>query len=1158
MSDILRYATLGAAAIAGKRERVKGRLSEIQAAQAASEKEFEQNKELEILKSELQLGRELSLKDRELLNNERAGNIRSHLVRMPDGSVDIVKAYGPVIDKTLYPEGAVQLGVALGPNAGTKDNPYQSALDYEPDVPIPLFNYNGVPGTKAEHIQNYGLGVEFNLGPSVGTRTRANGNKFYSPDDRRSIFGSKTRVNYGVQGDINEGYVITPNVADANAIRARTGNPVVRITQEVDNNGTAIGEAKEEVFKGQVDLGNRVKKYQTYDLYAPKGKGIDILTNLSETEYLQALQKYGISDPQSVYTEVNNVEEDRFTGEITSHTQDRVITPRDVEITKTTFDIILPNGSSLKSVDAEDVDRHLAARNLSRSEVTLNAFNTVYLNGDIKSHTVNKELSSLPTKMVAFGYVNDRDGNPMIVVGGSSESEWNQQYGNINGASFAGVRKMVDGKIAEETTVDDAKTILLTGIDADGNVFEVLADDATPEQQLRATSQVEVNLAPDGKYTRTAASSATDRANLIAKQNVPFTISGDVMDGTRLLGASTDLPEPAQLSRMNATLLEPGILEALQANPARAQAYVDAFAPVIYATVDSIRKNRQQEQGTDLLMGKTIAHHVSDLYEGFKNVPGLISKLQNMDTINLATAATISKEAAEAQRKPGELTVTAQSSTGAAMDTDNRLTNPSATGNQTVALSCNVPAANAEFCKNVFIPKLEDIHGPGNPTDIKIIDMMEKEFDANGDPILDANGVVKLQDAQPVMTVFGEFSRQVVDADTGETYFDKFVDAANGATMLASDYRYLTKAVSASPSLNSAVMHVAPLIRGVNRNSYNEITFIPTALQDVARRNGIGKYSTTQSEQQYYAAIGKQDSALKVKKYSNALINTLVKGVAPDGSTMYRQSTGVGELDLTVDGLFYLKDELVGRLNGFIEGKDFSSVGTLVKENLSAYKDRIKEEMIRAGADDSDGRLRIKDDADGQAEINEIIDEIVDEAERGKTETDRLIAIRQLYIVSLAYELSATMQGGTGGRTISDQDVAIILKALRTKFTSSPASQVAVLREIGAIADDIYNATRYRTMRSTDPEKMAEVAAYYFVSGMSAVYGDPRGFHRDIDVYAVRDRINGVGALGQIPEQEILDSINIKRLGDNLPEYKSFDEIPENEINEARRAFGIS
>ena len=1156
MSDAFRYAVLGLAAIAGKREQVQGRLSEIQAAQAASKQDFQQQIQLKKLESDLQLGRELTLKDREFLNNERAGNIRSHLVKLPDGSIDIVKAYGPVIDKTLYPEGAVQLGVALGPNAGTKDNPYQNALDYEPDVPLPLFNVNGIPDTRAGHIARSGIGVELNLGPSVGTRTRKNGNKFYSPDDRRSIFGSKFNRTFQVQGV--DGMVTTNNPAQANQIRTQTGNPIVVIDQEVDNNGAAIGEPKREVFKGQVALGSSTFKSETYDVYVPTATGVEVKSGLDEAAYLKVLQDNNITDPSSVYTEINTVERDKYTNEIVSQAQNRVITPKDVKITKTTFDIILPNGSSLKSVDAEDVDRHLAARNLSRSEVTLNAYDTVYLNGEVDTLTVNKELSSLPTKTVAFGYVNDKDGNPMIVVGGSSQSEWNQLYGNISGSSFAGTRKMVDGKIAEEILVDDSKTILLTGRDDDGEVFEVLADNATEEQQRRATSTVAVDVAPDGSYTRTDAPKATDRAKLIAKQNVPFTISGDVMDGTRLLGASTDLPEPAQLSRMNATLLEPGILKALTNDPARTQAYVNTFAPVIYTTVDAIRKKQQQEQGTDLLMNKTIAHHVNDLYEGFKNVPGLIAKLRDMDTINLGDAARISNQSAAASARPGELTVTAQSSTGDTMDADNRLPDPSATGNQTVALSCNVPAANAEFCKNVFIPKLEDIHGPGNPTNIKIIDMMEKEFDAEGNPIVDVTGNVKLQEAQPVMTVFGEFSRQVVDADTGETYFDKFVDAANGATMLDSDYKYLTKAVSAAPSLNSAVMHVAPLIKGVNRNSYNEITFIPTALQDVARRNGIGKYSTTQSEQQYYAAIGKQDSALKVKKYSNALINTLVKGVAPDGSTMYRQSTGVGELDLLADGLFYLKDELVGRLNGFIENKDFSSVGTLVKENLSTYKDRIKEEMIRAGADDSDGRLRIRDDADGQAEINQIIDEIVDEAARQDNETDRLIAIRQLYIVSLAYELSATMQGGTGGRTISDQDVAIILKALRTKFTSSPASQVAVLREIGAIADDIYNATRYRTMRSTDPEKMAEVAAYYFVSGMSAVYGDPRGFHRNIDVYAVADRINGVGALGQIPEQEILDSINIKRLGDNLPEYDSFDDIPENERNEARRAFGIS
>lgn len=1149
MSDALRYATLGIAALAGKSQQVKGRLSEIEAARRASEQEFAQQVRLEQVKSGLQLERELSLKDREFLIEQRKGNVRNHLIGLPDGSIDVIRSFGPRDDSSLFPEGSVQLGFAMGLNPGTSSNPFEKASDYMPDIPEHLFTYRGVPDTRAGHIKNYGIGVDLYLGAAVGTRTRKNGDHIYTADERRGIYGSRFNRTFEIQSE--SGLTSTTNASEANKIRKETGNPIVVIDQEVDNNGAAIGEPKREVYKGQVTLPDRTRTEESYDVYVPTKTGVEVVSGLTEAEYLQTLKKYKITDPRSVYTEVNQVKRDAYTNEVISQSQSRTIIPKDVEVNKTTYDIVLPNGQTITSVDAEDVDRHLLARNLSRSDVTLHAFDTTYLNGEIKSHTVNKELSSSRTAVTAFGYVTGKDGEPLLVTGGQSESEWNEQYGKINGASFGGIRKMVDGRIAEEVASEDVDTVLLTGRDAEGNAFEVLADQATEDQRQRATSSVKVKVSPSGRVTRTDAPAATDRQKLVEKQNVPFTISGDLMDGSRLLGAPSDLKPEIQLVRMNSTLMESGVLASLIESK-RDVDYVNVFAPLIYNTVDQMRKDQLASDGTDLLGGKTIAHFVSDLYPGFKQVPGLIQRLRDTDTINFGQAAAISNGAATQQALPGELTITAQSSTGDTMDADNRNPDPSSTGNQTVALSCNVPAANAQFCQNVLIPKLTDIHGPGNPTNIKIVDMMEKQFDPAGNPIVDGNGVVKLAQAQPIMSVFGEFSRNVVDASTNETYFDKFVDAANGATMLDSDYRYLTKAVSAAPSLNSAVLHIAPLIRGVNRNSFNEVTFIPPSLQDVARRNGIGRFSTTQSEQQYFATIAKQESALKVKKYSGALINTLVQGEAPDGSRIYRASTGLGELDLTVEGLFYLKDEGVSRIKSLLSGGNFEEVGKLVKGNLAAYKDRILEEQrILSPAD----AKRIEDNAAGQNEINQIIDDIISDAQQAEDETSRLLAIRQLYIVSLAYELSATMQGGTGGRTISDQDVAIILKALRTKFTASPQQQVAVLEEIGNIADDIYHHTRYRTMRASDPEKMAEVAAYYFASGMSAVYGDPRGFHRDIDVYAVRDRIVGAGALGRIPDDEVLESINLQRQFDNLEPYASYSDIPEEEANAARAAF---
>ena len=1155
MSDALRYATLGLAAIAGKREQVQGQLAEVEAQRAASAQQFEQDKRLKILESDLQYQRESKLKEFDSVLEARKSNLRHHLIQLPNGNVDVVSTYGPVMDETVFPAGAIQLGMATGDKAGTKDNPYVNAnssglLD---DIPLPLHNVDGVVGTAEEHRRIYGVGVDLRLGNQVGTRTRKNGDVYFKDEDRRSIFGSRHTTTYEVMGV--DGVVRTTNPTLANNTRTQTGNDIIIIDQEVDNNNNPIGSPTRSKYDGQVSLGERGITEETYDVYLKTPKGVNVVSGLSETEYLRTLQENNITDPKSVYTEVNNVKRDRFTNEIISQTQSRTIVPKDVEYKKTTYNILLPSGSMIKSVDAEDVDRHLKSFNLSRSDVHLYAFDTKYLNGEVVEYMVNESLSSAPSGKVAVGYVAGQDGEPMLVTAGQSETEWNERYGKYFGAEFAGIRTIKDGKIVEESLVDPEETRMISGMGADGERFEVLIDDATPDQEARATQSVPVKVSPSGKVVTTGDAKDTSRQALVSKQNVPFTISGDLFDGSRLLGASQDLQPESQLTRMNSTLLETGILQSL-VDSGRAEDYVNTFAPLIYNTIDQMRKDQKQKEGTDLLGGKTVASFVNDLYDGFKQVPGLIRKLRSIETLNFADEANIAMAAAQDTALPGELTVTALTSTNAdELDTDNRSPNPSANGNQVRALSCNVPAGNADFCENVFIPKLESLHGPGNPTDIKIIDMMEKQYDMDGEPIVDENGKVELVEAQPIMTVFEEFSKVTVDENTGETYFDKLEQAANGATLNDSDFRYLAKVVDVAPSVNSAVLHIAPLIKGVSRNGFNEVTFIPPSLQAVARRNSIDRFSTTQGEQQYFATIAKQDSAIKVKKYSNALIKSLVKSVNPDGSVNYYSSTGVGELEMTVDGLFYLGNEAVNRIKGFISGNQFTEIGDLVKGQLGTYKDRLLEQQRAAGSVDA---KRIEDDTDGQKEINQIIDDILNEAGEARSEADRLIAVRQLYIVSLAYELSATMQGGTGGRTISDQDVAIILKALRTKFTASPQQQHAVLEEIGRIADDIYTHTRYRTMRSTDPKQMAEVAAYYFTVGLSAVYGDTRGFHRSIDTNTVRDRIMSTGPLARIPDKDILESINIQRRIDNKKPYENYESIPTKEANDARAAFSGS
>jgi len=71
-------------------------------------------------------------------------------------------------------------------------------------------------------------------------------------------------------------------------------------------------------------------------------------------------------------------------------------------------------------------------------------------------------------------------------------------------------------------------------------------------------------------------------------------------------------------------------------------------------------------------------------------------------------------------------------------------------------------------------------------------------------------------------------------------------------------------------------------------------------------------------------------------------------------------------------------------------------------------------------------------------------------------EVIRKLAIRQYHKYMLAYQLAAAIQGGTGGRTISDQDVQNILSALNFGFFTEPELERATLQEARKMMTSIY------------------------------------------------------------------------------------------------------
>ena len=120
--------------------------------------------------------------------------------------------------------------------------------------------------------------------------------------------------------------------------------------------------------------------------------------------------------------------------------------------------------------------------------------------------------------------------------------------------------------------------------------------------------------------------------------------------------------------------------------------------------------------------------------------------------------------------------------------------------------------------------------------------------------------------------------------------------------------------IGSGESLSDLVTAVTPLIGGVVGNPMNGTSFIPPDLKQAAMRNGIGEFSTRITEQNYQSLSTKQNSAYRVINLSNMMINTLFDYNANGGQGGYRGSVAVGDIELTVDGLFYLGSEGLSRV----------------------------------------------------------------------------------------------------------------------------------------------------------------------------------------------------------------------------------------------------
>ena len=149
----------------------------------------------------------------------------------------------------------------------------------------------------------------------------------------------------------------------------------------------------------------------------------------------------------------------------------------------------------------------------------------------------------------------------------------------------------------------------------------------------------------------------------------------------------------------------------------------------------------------------------------------------------------------------------------------------------------------------------------------------------------------------------------------------------------------------------------------------------------------------------------------------------------------------------------------------------------------------------------------------------------------GKTHVERVGTFRAQYEVYeefIAYQLAAALQGGTGGRTISDQDVLNIKKAMGNSLFQDGQFLIHRLEEIGSFLQSVTDKNRlYADATSIGQLQVANIyKKYTYGVRIAQLYRDGNGSTR-VPV----DRDN-VGAQGNYRDGE-LSSVAVNLL-DNL------------------------
>ena len=247
-----------------------------------------------------------------------------------------------------------------------------------------------------------------------------------------------------------------------------------------------------------------------------------------------------------------------------------------------------------------------------------------------------------------------------------------------------------------------------------------------------------------------------------------------------------------------------------------------------------------------------------------------------------------------------------------------------------------------------------------------------------------------------------------------------------------------------------------PAFSNVNYKPTDPYLYLDTRDRETQRREYfINKLKNTY-DIDLQKLVEARDGAVKAKTLAQTMLNEIETSQIEAGPA--RQQTFVAGLFSTIEGLF----GQTGMFRGLSDG------------------------LVRWG---NDTRMANANPA-ARSSLNRTLQEAQRNLNSESEEVKRTARI-QLMKFNLAYAMASALQGGTGGRTISDQDVENMMRSMNFTATSSVDEVKAALGQIVDVMSDI------AFVKDLYSQGGAEAATAYVLEQADAEFGKAGGTYAD-------------------------------------------------------------